>query len=198
MAGAAWNSLESGAVVLTAGARLAAALTGEFERRQRAAGKRAWATAEIYPLEVWLERCWRAAGERVLLEGAQERLLWDEAIRGGLVGDAAKLLDVDLLDVRGTAEEAAAAWRLVQAWKLPLPARSLDHGGGAGGGGHRGGRDGPGPGAGAGVARRVSRMDAAAGGLDRSAAGGRGAGGGVAGAGACGGPAGVFRARFSA
>ena len=112
-----WRAVESGALLLTASARLAGWMRAEYARAQQAAGRR-WPTPSIYPLPVWLERCWRdgEGGDGLLLSPFQEQWLWEDAIRRS---EFSAGVEAALLDVAATARAAAAAWGLAQAWALP-------------------------------------------------------------------------------
>jgi probable DNA repair protein len=116
---AAWASLAAGATLLTAQARLARELRRAYDERQQQAGGRAWEAPVIVPLSAWLEQVWREHGDRVLLNPAQERWLWDEAVRGPAGPAGPGRMDTALLDVEATAAAAAAAWELAHAWALP-------------------------------------------------------------------------------
>ena len=107
--------------VVTPNRRLAAYLKEQFDTAQREAGRTAWATPDILPLNTFLERSYRAlnirdkAGTRPqLLDAAQSQLLWEQVVSAADVAS-------HLLSVTQTARQAAAAWSVAQAWTL-LPA----------------------------------------------------------------------------
>lgn len=110
------DSLAQGASVVTANNRLARSLALAYNRRQRAAGLKAWRAPAILPWQAWLAELWSssvehggAAGQRTLLSETQARLLWGEVIGSGtqLPGDSIAV-----------ARAAAAAWRLCQDWRI--------------------------------------------------------------------------------
>ena len=113
-------AIESGATVITAGRRLARVLTRRFHSEQRATGHSVWKTPDIIPLEAFLIRAWRQSlsNERVtlvLLDSTQEQAVWEQIIRDH-AGDS-------LLQIRETARAAMEAWRIVQAYRLPVDGR---------------------------------------------------------------------------
>ena len=63
--------LDAGGLVLTADLRQARLLRRLHDRAQLAAGREAWPTAQVLPLESWLARQWRESGaEREELPGS--------------------------------------------------------------------------------------------------------------------------------
>jgi ATP-dependent helicase/nuclease subunit B len=110
-------ALERGATLLTAGTRLARVLHRQYGDFQQQKSRPVWQTPDILPLDAWLRRAWResiADGKerRILLSAAQEAALW-EAIVESHHGE-------DLLRIPETAEAAARAWQLAQAYRIPL------------------------------------------------------------------------------
>lgn len=110
------KALETGATVLTATRRLAREIQRQYAERQRSRGQRAWQTPRCHAFGDWLKRVWAGGWleyDEVLLSGAQERLLWEEIIavspQSGAIAEPA-----------GAARLAAEAWRLVQAYRIPL------------------------------------------------------------------------------
>ena len=107
-------SLADGAVAVTPNRRLARALSHAFDAEQLAFGLTAWPTPSILPYQTWLTTLWEqvvSAGatddETLLLTPPQTALLWEQ------------IVDADtrtLLDPRGAAALAVAAWSLVHAW----------------------------------------------------------------------------------
>lgn len=104
--------------VITPNRRLAQALAAEFDRRQVAAGRAAWETADILPYVAFVERLYDdvlhtdlAAGLPLLLTPEQEQSLWEEIVAGSESGGA-------LLAVAETAALAREAWELAHAWDL--------------------------------------------------------------------------------
>ncbi len=104
--------------IVTPNRRLATYLKREYDDTQRRAGRRAWDTADILPLETFLARAYRALGLRTgspanpqLLNGVQCQFIWEELVRksddrGGL------------LSVPQAAKQAFAAWQLAHEWRL--------------------------------------------------------------------------------
>ena len=107
--------------VVTPNRRLATYLTTEYDATQRRAGLRAWHSADILPLDTFLERSYRTlcshAGDSPppqLLSSLQSQYLWEDLVRKS---DA----DTGLLNAPQAARQAFAAWHLAHAWHL-LPA----------------------------------------------------------------------------
>jgi ATP-dependent helicase/nuclease subunit B len=118
-----FRAIELGAVVITAGRRLARVLTGQFHSHQREQGRSAWNTPDILPLDAFLKRAWSnyvRGGDRqadaILLDGLEEQVVWEQAIRESPAGDS-------LLRLPETAQQAMEAWQLMQAYRLPLDGR---------------------------------------------------------------------------
>ena len=83
--------LNAGGLVLTADLRQARLLRRLHDRAQLAAGREAWPTAQVLPLESWLAREWSEAGaEREELPGALPaialRWLWRRIVADGAPG----------------------------------------------------------------------------------------------------------------
>src|SRR5690349_1681099 len=113
-------AIESGATVITAGRRLARVLTRQFHYAQRALGRTVWKSPDILPLDAFLVRAWREAAldepaSPVLLDSNQEQAVWEKVIRDHS-GDS-------LLQIPETARAAMEAWRLLQAYRLPIDGR---------------------------------------------------------------------------
>ena len=110
-------ALELGAVVVTPNNRLARDLVSRFDEAQRARGLRAWPSASALPWSAWLRSLWLAAltqpaagAPRALFDSVAALHLWQDIIAAS---------HSDLLDTRGAARQAADAWSLFQAWRLP-------------------------------------------------------------------------------
>ncbi len=117
-----FRDLARGATLLTVSRRLARTLTHAFHTRQRDAGRSVWKRPDVLPLDAFLERSWRewvfggaASDGLTLLHPLQEQMLWEQVIRSS-AGDS-------LLRVPETARSAMEAWRLVQAYRLPVDGR---------------------------------------------------------------------------
>lgn len=107
--------------IVTPNRRLAVHLRDRYDHAQRAAGRAAWASADILPLNTFFERAFRALALKAgntnrpdLLRPHQALVLWEQAIRRHDAGES-------LLSVGQTARQAESAWRLAHAWRL-LPA----------------------------------------------------------------------------
>ena len=105
------SHLDAGGLVLTADLRQARILRRLHDQAQLAAGREAWPTAQILPLEAWLARQWRDAGaERddlpIALPAVATRWLWRR-----LVADEAP----GLVDPAETGARARASWLQLRA-----------------------------------------------------------------------------------
>ncbi|HYX20179.1 MAG TPA: PD-(D/E)XK nuclease family protein, partial [Thermoanaerobaculia bacterium] len=112
----------AGITVVTPNARLARALTRDFDDFQTGRDLSSWEAADILPFGAFVERLWEdalygpvgeAAGESfpLLLTPAQEQHLW-EAI----------LADSGLLAVSQAAAQCRDAWRLARQWRIRIDA----------------------------------------------------------------------------
>jgi ATP-dependent helicase/nuclease subunit B len=110
-----------GAVLVCATHRIAQAYVAADAARQASAGRTAWTSASIIPVDRFLRAGYDQAAQRgavagrilpAVLEPSQERAIW----RGIVEQSGTRLL-------RGgeAARLCAAAWRLVRDWQLPLP-----------------------------------------------------------------------------
>ena len=77
-----WQRAAAGDVVLTSNTSAARFLRERYADSCGSAGLSTWRTPEILPWNTWLQQCWQqriatGAEERVLLSGAQERLVWE-------------------------------------------------------------------------------------------------------------------------
>jgi len=102
--------------LVTPNRRLAQTLAAEFDRRQEAAGRTVWETADVLPYGAFVERLYddalhseAAAGLPLLLGPDQEQSLWEEVVRHAAGG---------LLAVPETAALAREAWAIAHAWDL--------------------------------------------------------------------------------
>ena len=97
--------LEAGGTVVTATRRQARLLRRRHEAAQRRAGRRVWRSADVLPLEAWLERCWLEAadaGAPHLLGVAEANWRWRRQVRSHVEGT--------LIEERDLAGAARAAW----------------------------------------------------------------------------------------
>ncbi|MEP7183271.1 MAG: hypothetical protein ABI886_13890, partial [Betaproteobacteria bacterium] len=111
------SALAAGATIVTPGKRLARFLVARHDDEQRRAGAVAWPAAVAMPWPAWLGNLWldalaagALAAPRPLISPAQAAHLWDSVV--------AAAAD-PLLDARGAAAQAAAAWSLFHEWRRP-------------------------------------------------------------------------------
>lgn len=107
--------------VVTPNRRLATSLKREYDDAQRRAGRRTWESADVLPLETFIERtyrsiCVRSNGPAMprLLTAIQCQYLWEDLIRKTEFREG-------LLSVSQAAKQAMTAWRVANSWQL-LPA----------------------------------------------------------------------------
>jgi probable DNA repair protein len=98
--------LDAGGTVVTATRRQARVLRLRHEVAQQRAGRRVWRSADVVPVDAWLERCWlEAAGEGdalQLLSPAEAAWPWRRQVR--------RHADAGLLEERDLGGAARAAW----------------------------------------------------------------------------------------
>jgi ATP-dependent helicase/nuclease subunit B len=98
--------LERGGTVVTASRRQARLLRRLHELAQRQAGRQVWRSADVLPLEAWLERSWQdlggGEGGQRLLTPAQALWSWRQAVEPD-IGSS-------LLEGRDLAAAARASW----------------------------------------------------------------------------------------
>lgn len=97
--------LESGGTVVTATRRQARLLLRAHDSAQRRAGRRVWRTADVLPLDSWLERSWFDGGGRRderLLAPPQAQWLWRQEVE--------RSLENTLIGSRDLAGTARASW----------------------------------------------------------------------------------------
>ncbi len=104
--------------VVTPNARLSRELSREFDQAQIGKGLLVWETADVVPLDKFVERLYEdalysdiAARLPLLLTDAQARALWESAIRASEWGGA-------LLAVPQAAGDCAKAWNLAHEWRI--------------------------------------------------------------------------------
>jgi len=115
-----FRSLQEGALVLTAGGRLARVLAHQFHSMEAELGHTVWNRPDVLPLDAYLDRTcseWlaRYADENapILLDALQEQMLWEQMIRESPAG-------ASLLQIPETARQASETWRLMAEYRLPL------------------------------------------------------------------------------
>ena len=111
-------ALAAGDTLVTANARLAAALRAAHDHAALAEGRPVWVSPDLLTWPSWLERClevaqWSdaSAATPLLLSETQEQLLWETVIRDTAGGDG-------LLQVPATARRAREAAARLLAWGL--------------------------------------------------------------------------------
>lgn len=119
---ALYQAIESGTRVVTAHRRQAHQIRYRYATAKQAAQVQAWETPAISGWDDWLadlhrEVLWSGYSaprtQRKLISPFQEHVLWERILAGAA--------DVPIDDLAGTARQAADAWRLLQAWRLPDP-----------------------------------------------------------------------------
>ena len=112
------EALASGTIVLAPNERAARDLRTHFDQAQLAAGSAAWEPAQIYSWNAWLEFTWSSlvtegADLRLLLNPAQELMLWREVIAAAPAdANASSLASLDSL-----AQMAQNAFRLAASYE---------------------------------------------------------------------------------
>ena len=116
-------ALDAGATVVVSGERLARAVRLAHGEARHVAGARVWERPEVVSYHAFLDRLYDKAADAALgdpaqtcpkrLSGAACESHWEEAIRASPEGAA-------LLQPAATAREAARAWALLQAYRVPL------------------------------------------------------------------------------
>lgn len=116
-------ALDAGATVVVSGERLARAVRLAHGEARHAAGARVWERPEVVSYRAFLDRLYDKAADAALgdparvcpkrLSGAACESHWEEAIRASPEGTA-------LLQPAATAREAARAWDLLLAYRVPL------------------------------------------------------------------------------
>ena len=110
-------ALAPGTTFVTPNKRLARHLISCYDNAQIAAGRRAWVAGRAMPWPSWLQALWLDAlaadaltAPRILVGPGAAAHLWDRIVAQESSG---------LLDARGAAAQAAEAWSLFHAWRLP-------------------------------------------------------------------------------
>ena len=99
-------NLDKDIITLTANCRLSRYLQEQYAHYQIKAGKKAWISPEILPLNTWLSNCWQhyELTQGFLLSSFEEEVLWQKIL--GLSDQTANL--------------TKKAWKLVKSWNLSL------------------------------------------------------------------------------
>ena len=116
-----FEELERGQLVLTSNRRLASRIRNAYVLEAQRRGRDVVTTANVHSLSGWIEQLWQRlllhawppALELRLLNSNQELLLWEQIVSGSSLGQA-------LLRPSATAQQAAAAYRLLREWQLDL------------------------------------------------------------------------------
>jgi len=117
-----FRDLARGATLITGNLRLARFFARRFHVWQKEQGRALWRPADVLPLDAFLDRCWSdcvwrsAAHGLTLLSTPQEQMLWARVIRASPAGET-------LLRIPETASSAAATWRVIQSYRLPVDGR---------------------------------------------------------------------------
>ncbi|HSI43584.1 MAG: PD-(D/E)XK nuclease family protein [Methylophilaceae bacterium] len=119
-------------LILCSTARLARSVSLAHARRQRAQGMMQWQPLPVLTLNIWLAKVIEQAllqGQialeevpRMVLNSAQERVLWERVIERTLTGDTAVLFDRV-----GLAQAAQDANRLIQEWNIAIASAWADN-----------------------------------------------------------------------
>lgn len=113
--------IEQGFTLLTPNLRLARRIKAEWDRRQQAAGLRAWAPLAVHSLEGWLQSLWqqRCVAEpglrRILLGSGTALALWQQVIE-----DDQRRTGYHLLRTDAAARQAQQARDNLLRWQIPL------------------------------------------------------------------------------
>jgi len=121
------EALDAETVVLCASLRLARNLRRDHDRIQLAQGLTRWQTLRALTIPQWLDQVMQesllvgelpaATTPRLVLDGLQERILWDRAVSSAANGAT----DEALFDREGLASAAAEANALMAAWSIRIP-----------------------------------------------------------------------------
>ncbi len=105
--------------VLTANRRQASYYAALYDQQQQQSGATLWHKPNILPFVSWLNYCWQKYQDiaqeyqQTLLTPTQELFLWQKVISQSEQGD-------NLLNARGAAKQAQAAWQSLQQWQLQI------------------------------------------------------------------------------
>jgi ATP-dependent helicase/nuclease subunit B len=110
-------ALAPGATLVTPNKRLARHFVTGYDKAQLAAGRRAWVAGRAMPWQGWLQSLWLDAlaadalpAPRVLVGTGAAAHLFDRVVAQE---------SPELLDAGGASADAAEAWSLFHAWRLP-------------------------------------------------------------------------------
>ncbi|HLT90741.1 MAG TPA: PD-(D/E)XK nuclease family protein [Woeseiaceae bacterium] len=110
------DALAEGAEVVTAGRRLARELRQAYAERQLLAGRRAWHTPAVLPLDAWLEtrlEAWPASDPLPQRLGAQaSAVLWERCLE--------RAAGLDRVDAAAFVPAARRAWRRLAEWNVDV------------------------------------------------------------------------------
>lgn len=106
--------LASGGTLITATHRLARHLRWRHDQSMAASGATAWPTADVLPLDAWLQRSWEASlfeatNVRRLLSDDESRIVW----RRVLASEGQERLDAGVL-----VPLVANGWQICQQWNI--------------------------------------------------------------------------------
>lgn len=105
---------EGSLTILTANRRLANYLQQEYDKQQQLKKQNVWKTANILPLNSWIEKFWleNESEHRLLLSDFQESCIWESIIQSSQ--------HKSLLNPFATAQLAKQAWQLINSWNISL------------------------------------------------------------------------------
>ncbi|MGV7221231.1 MAG: PD-(D/E)XK nuclease family protein [Nitrospinales bacterium] len=109
------SELDNKSLVLTVNERLSRWLLLQHNRRKKNEDKKIWITPAIKSLDSWTRELWKQSWpEKYILNSTQSQSLWENIIRKDFYSD-----QTDLLHLRGAADLAAKAYKLVKQYHLP-------------------------------------------------------------------------------
>ncbi|TAN60825.1 hypothetical protein EPN18_07875 [bacterium] len=109
--------IEGGATVVTVNARLSRSLCFAFDDMMKTAGRGAWPSPDILPLDAWKERIWNESSpDTPLLSSVRAKALWERTVeRDPLIKSGELLLE------KGTASLSFEAYMLLKEYRLTIP-----------------------------------------------------------------------------
>ena len=109
------TDLDETTLVLTVNERLSRWLQLQHNRRKKYSGAQIWSTPSIKSLDTWAREVWQSSWpNKHLLNATQSQSLWENIIRKDFYSD-----NNDLLHLRGAAELAGKAYKLIKQYRLP-------------------------------------------------------------------------------
>ena len=112
---ASLSDLDDHTLVLTVNERLSRWLLLQYNRQQKTSGKEIWVTPPISSIDAWTRETWqRSWSKKHILNPTQSQNLWENIIRKDIYSE-----QKDLLHIRGAADLAGQAFKLVKQYRLP-------------------------------------------------------------------------------